>query len=210
MLNFETKIATVTTLTECDAIESRINNILTMTAETKQELTTLVKARYQALLNLDAIGCYDELRARTPKTEMVLLPMYRTMQKEFDFDAIEGSEALGYMVDNKDDFEVGDYRFVKTDKLDNVLAEELTYDEYCLGCFNASFIASVMEWPIELVEAAQAGEAFEALGKAIISSGKMQELAEQYAAADGHAQHFNRYDGSSYTELGQYTAFQTN
>ena len=94
------------------------------------------------------------------------------------------------------DFEVEGVRFITGDTILSVLAEELQSDLYCLGCFNARFIADMCNWPIQLVEAAQKGEAFEALGKAIADNCDMERFANAYAGADGYGHHFNRYDGS--------------
>ena len=116
-------------------------------------------------------------------------------------------EAVTEMSQNVDDFTVGKYRFIHEDAIDDILADELSSDEYILGCFNASFIASVTKWPIVLIEAAQKGEQFEAIGKAIINGHFLQEMAEQYAMADGYGHHFAFYDGEEHS-IGNYYAFR--
>ncbi len=92
------------------------------------------------------------------------------------------------------DFEVNNVRFIAVDEIDQILADELESDHYILGCFNASFIADQCNWPVELVEAAQKGEAYEALGKAIKDNTDMVVFAEAYSSADGYGHHFNYYD----------------
>ena len=94
------------------------------------------------------------------------------------------------------DFEVDNVRFINSNDIDEIQAEELTSDLYVLGCFNASFIAEELNWPIELVEAAQNGNAFEALGKAIADNVDMVSFAQAYSSADGYGHHFNHYDGN--------------
>ena len=116
-------------------------------------------------------------------------------------------EAVAQMSQDVDDFTVRNYRFIHQDAIDEVLADELSNDEYILGCFNASFIASVTDWPIALIEAAQKGEQFEAIGEAIIRGRFVNKLAERYAMADGYGHHFAHYDGNEH-ELGSYYAFR--
>lgn len=103
-------------------------------------------------------------------------------------------EVLENMIDGESDFEVNNVRFIASDSILEVLAGELQSDLYCLGCFNADFIAAQCNWPTELVEAAQQGDVFEALGKAIADNCNMEEFAEAYASADGYGHHFNSYD----------------
>lgn len=122
-------------------------------------------------------------------------------------DADLEAEATQYMQDVADDFTVGDYRFIHNDAIDEILADELSGDEYVLGWFNASFIAAVTDWPLALIEAAQKGQQYEAIGKAIIKGKFIRELAEQYARTDGYGHHFATYDGNQY-EIGAYYAFK--
>lgn len=105
-------------------------------------------------------------------------------------------EVLQEVLANESDFEVDNVRFIKSDDIDSILASELSNDHYILGCFNAGFLAGVTGWPIVLIEAAQKGEAFEALGKAIDDEGYCDELSKAYASADGYGHHFNHYDGN--------------
>lgn len=116
-------------------------------------------------------------------------------------------EALDNMSQEENDFTVSKYRFIHEDAIDDILADELSCDEYVLGCFNASFIASVTSWPIVLIEAAQKGNQYEAIGRALISNDFVRELAEQYARTDGYGHHFATYDGNQY-EIGKYLAFR--
>lgn len=105
-------------------------------------------------------------------------------------------EVVENLVEDYDDFEVDNVRFIKASEIDSILASELSNDTYTLGAFNASFIADVTGWPIALVEAAQAGEAYDAIGKALVDGDFCGAMAEAYASADGYGHHFNHYDGN--------------
>lgn len=94
------------------------------------------------------------------------------------------------------DFEVGNYRFISSDAIDDILVEELESDPYVLGCFTAWAIHQATDWPMALIEACQKAEQFEALGQAIIKEGYTGDLADVLVTHDGYGHHFNRYDGS--------------
>lgn len=116
-------------------------------------------------------------------------------------------EAVENMRDGTPDFESGGYRFIHDDEIAGVLESELTSDEYVLGCFNANLIADCTGWPLVLISAAQKGEAYEALGKAIIQEGHAAKMAELYARYDGYGHHFGTYDGNE-DEIGAYHVFR--
>lgn len=100
------------------------------------------------------------------------------------------------IADGETDFEVDNVRFIHSDDIDEIMADELAADEYLLGCFNSWFLADVLDIDIDVINAMQKAEAFEAIGKLIISMDKLTELASAYASADGYGHHFNPYDGS--------------
>lgn len=104
-------------------------------------------------------------------------------------------EVVGELAQEYSDFTVDNVRFITADSIDSVLADELSGDSYVLGCFNASFIADVTGWPIVLIEAAQKGEAYSEIGQGLIDGGYVEEMAKQYASADGYGHHFNGYNG---------------
>lgn len=104
-------------------------------------------------------------------------------------------EVAQNIIDDKDDFEVDNVRFIKSDCIDSILAEELGNDDYLLGCFNAWFIADVTDIDTDVIEAMQKAEAYEAVGKLIKSLDRLEVLASTYASADGYGHHFNGYDG---------------
>lgn len=96
----------------------------------------------------------------------------------------------------EDDFEVDGVRFIRANAIDTIQCDELASDEYVLGCFNAWFLADVLGIDQDVIEAIQKAEAFEAIGKLIISMGKLEALQQAYSRADGYGHHFNSYDFS--------------
>jgi len=105
-------------------------------------------------------------------------------------------DVIGHIESGDDDFEVGNVRFIKADAIDKIQQEEMENDLYILGCFNAWFIADAIGIDTDVIEAMQKAEAFEAIGKLIISLGKLEEMQASYASADGYGHHFNHYDGN--------------
>lgn len=103
-------------------------------------------------------------------------------------------EVLQNILDGSEDFEVDNVRFINSDSIDQILAEELSNDDYILGCFNAGFIADCIGIDADVIEAMQKAEAFEAIGKLIKSLDKVETMAKAYASADGYGHHFNSYD----------------
>lgn len=87
------------------------------------------------------------------------------------------------------------WRFIRADAIDGIQREELSNDEYLLGCFNADFLSRVTDWPVELIQAAQEGEAHEALGRALlVDDVHLVLIQENYANDDGYGHHFAHYD----------------
>ena len=122
---------------------------------------------------------------------------------------ISYSDVIAAIHDEETDFEVDNYRFIADSEIDEVMESELEGDEYILGCFNAWFLADVLGVDTDVIEAMQKAEAYEAIGKLVISMGKTSELQQAYASADGYGHHFNSWDGSD-DEIGSYHVFRTN
>lgn len=112
------------------------------------------------------------------------------------FSTPDWREVVQNALDGEPDFEVDDVRFISDDKIDGIQQEELGDDEYTLGCFNAWFLAGILEIDQDVIEAMQKAEAYEAIGKLIKSMNKIHELQQAYACADGYGHHFNGYDFS--------------
>jgi hypothetical protein len=109
----------------------------------------------------------------------------------------------------ENDFEVDLHRFIRMDKIDEIQCEELASEEYVLGCFTDWFLADVLELDIDVIQALQKAEAFEALGKMVLSMDKLEELQQSYMSSDGYGHHFAHYDHNEH-ELGEYYAFRVN
>ena len=121
----------------------------------------------------------------------------------------EWKEAVMSISLKKDDFEVNDYRFIRQDKIDKIQQEELGDDSYILGCFNAWFLADILDLPTQDIEDLQKKDCFDAIGYMVLKSGKIEELQEQYVSADGYGHHFAHYDHNEH-EVGKYYAFRVN
>lgn len=136
------------------------------------------------------------------KTELL---KYRSEIEELGIDFLEVCAEVDA---NKDDFEVDNYRFIRAECIDDIQKEELSDDEYILGFFRSYFIADTCDIDIEVVEALQKAEAYEALGRLMLKNG-IDELQEEYARQDGYGHHFAHYDHETH-EIGEYYAFRVN
>ena len=121
--------------------------------------------------------------------------MKRSDLKNLDLSNDEIREVITALRDGEDDFTVGNYRFIADDTIDEIQREELADDCYILGCFTAWAIADATGWPVALIEAAQKGEQFEAIGEAMTDE-HIEALQVIYRQNDGYGHHFNRYDGN--------------
>jgi hypothetical protein len=95
---------------------------------------------------------------------------------------------------DESDFEVDGYRFIHENVIDSVQQTELSNDEYILGCFNASFLSGIINIDQDVIVAMQHAEAYEAVGKLVISLGYLADLQAEYSSADGYGHHFAHYD----------------
>lgn len=108
---------------------------------------------------------------------------------ELSIDVRELAENAG-----NDDFTIDEYRFVKESEALNILIDHYEGDTYILGCFNDWFIAECCDIDIEVVEALQSTENYEALGKLMLKNG-IEDLIEEYIRLDGYGHAFYSYDG---------------
>lgn len=104
-------------------------------------------------------------------------------------------------------FDGREYRIIENCEIETVIKNELLDDEYLLGCFNAWFLADVMNIPACAIEKIQAADCSEALGMIVAANDEMlSELVGKYISADGAGHHFSSYDGSE-GDAGEYTVF---
>ena len=122
---------------------------------------------------------------------------------------INPRDAYENIITDTADFEVDNYRFICADDIDKIQQDELSSDEYMLGCFQAWFLADILDAPVQAIEAMQKAEAFEAIGTWIIEADKIEELQESFASTDGYGHHFNHYDFGE-EEILNYYVFRTN
>jgi len=118
-------------------------------------------------------------------------------------------DALESIRMEEDDFEVDLHRFIRMDKIDEIQQNELSWEPYILGCFTDWFLAGILNLDIDVIKELQKAEAYEALGKMVLSMDKLEELQEQYVSCDGYGHHFAHYDHNEH-ELGDYYAFRVN
>jgi len=123
--------------------------------------------------------------------------------------SINFREVAENILNDFDDFCVDDYLFINKNSIDDIQISELESDAYMLGCFNAWFIADNTNLSLDIVEALQASEKYEAIGQYIIDNNLVKDIQQAYASADGYGHHFNPYDGSE-EEISDYYIFRTN
>ena len=119
-----------------------------------------------------------------------------------------------YAMDGDNDFNIDfdgrEYRVISNDEIASVMADELSGDEYMLGCFNAYFLSDIIGIPSDAVQKIQGADCFEALGMIIAADDeKLGKLVDEYIRADGAGHHFSTYDGSE-TDAGDFTVFCVN
>lgn len=125
-------------------------------------------------------------------------------------DGVEAVRKLIHDVIMYGDEETDSYRVIHEDRIDEIQREELANDEYLLGCFNPHFIANVTGIDYDAIKAMQEAEAFEAIGKLILSRDEwLGELQRDYVRADGYGHHFAHCDHQE-RMVGPYYVFRTN
>lgn len=122
----------------------------------------------------------------------------RNLVKFCNEHGITTRDVFNEIVNNSTDFEVDDWRFIHSDEIDEIQCNELESDLYILGCFNDYFLSDILDIDVDVIESMQRAEAFEAIGKLIISMDKLEELQEAYVSADGYGHHFAHYDFNEY------------
>lgn len=123
---------------------------------------------------------------------------------------IDVADAMDGDNDFNVDFDGREYRVIANDEIASVMADELSGDEYILGCFNADFLSGIIGIPSDAVQRIQNADCFEAIGMIITAdSEKLERLVDDYISADGAGHHFSSYDGSE-TDTGEFTVFCVN
>jgi hypothetical protein len=126
------------------------------------------------------------------------------LSKDYDIDF---KEMLEYVVEEENDFSIGDYRFIHKVAIDGIMDEELESDPCVLGMFNAEFLANIIGISSRLIEIIQKAEAWEELGEYIVSQDLISELREAYVAADGYGHYFASYDSETMEDILEETGY---
>jgi hypothetical protein len=105
-------------------------------------------------------------------------------------------ELYDNVINEVEDFEVDNYRFIKESEALNEAVNMYKGDNYMLGCFNADFISDNTNLSYNVVKALQKAEAFEELGE-LISDNDLDSFIEEYARLDGWGHVFGSYDGDN-------------
>ena len=117
---------------------------------------------------------------------------------------IDVREVVENIIEESEDFEVDDYRFIHEGAIDMIMEDDIGSDDYMLGCFNAHFLADALDIDQDVIDAMQKAEAFEAIGKLAHSLGKIKTIQEMAVSWDGYGHHFSHYDGSEESVGGWY------
>lgn len=105
---------------------------------------------------------------------------------------IDKKELFENVNESENDFTIEDYRFIKSDEIDEIQQDELKSDLYILGCFQDWFIADNTDLSLKVVQALQKAEAFEELGELIAED--IETIQSEYSRLDGYGHHFAHYD----------------
>jgi len=130
------------------------------------------------------------------------MSVYKELRTKFDRE--ESVDIMIQMRMGEDDFEEAGYRFISVNTIDKKMQDELSNDEYILGCFNACFLADILDIDFEAIEAMQGAELYDSIGKMVLRGGKIEELQQEYVSQDSYGHHFGSYDGDTHEVEGYY------
>ena len=89
---------------------------------------------------------------------MKTLENYSDLKTVIEFckdNSIDFKEVIAEIQSENADFEVDNYRFISQAEIDSIQRGELKSDTYILGCFNADFLADIIEIPYKAIETLQ-------------------------------------------------------
>ena len=112
--------------------------------------------------------------------------------KDIGFDKDELKKIYSKVKNLEIDFSIGNYRFILDAMIDGIERDELSNDTYVLGCFSDWFIADILDVDLDVIQALQKAEAFDAIGKMMLKH--IDEVQSKYASIDGYGHHFSSYD----------------
>ena len=106
-----------------------------------------------------------------------------------------------------DDFELDGYRFIREAAIDDIVVGQYEDDAYILGCFNDWFIADNSSLSLDIVQALQSAEKFEAIGQHLIDSGEARDMILEACRIDGYGHMLDSYDGDTNEDLLELAGF---
>lgn len=115
--------------------------------------------------------------------------------------SIDFKEVINNIINEDSDFEVDDYRFMHEDDIDSIQCDELKSDTYILGCFNADFLADIIDWDYEIISILQSADKYDLIGQHIIDKDYVDEIQKEYSRFDGYGHHFSHYDGETMEDI---------
>ena len=159
----------------------------------------MFKLSDSAMQKLSSVTTEEEVQSFIDAYEIDLCCIHNAIDiavklLEITEDGTQSALLLNALSDGAFDINTENWRLINAENIDSILANELSFDPYILGCFSAWAIADATDWPVALIEAAQKGEAFGEIGDAMTTE-QIEKLAEIYAAADGYGHYFASYDG---------------
>ena len=75
----------------------------------------------------------------------LLFSEIKMLMNDLGFDRDEVAFLVDEVSYNESQFTAGKYRFINADNIDDIMQEELSSDEYMLGCFNTCFISNILD-----------------------------------------------------------------
>lgn len=140
---------------------------------------------------------------------MSILAIAREVRNFTGFDISDTREVLEYLIEEESDFNVGGYRFIYYDHIDRIMQDELSNDNYVLGCFNADFLSGILGIDADIIKGMQGADNYEHVGMLVQDLGKIKELQAQHASLNSYGVHFGIYNGN-YEEIENYYIFRVN
>ena len=113
--------------------------------------------------------------------------------------SIDFKETINNIINENNDFEIDNYRFIHEDSIDEIQCDELKSDAYILGCFNADFLADIINIPYKAIIALQKAECYSELGEICLDY--VDEIQQEYIRLDGYGHHFAHYDGNTIEDI---------
>ena len=113
--------------------------------------------------------------------------------------SIDFKEVINNIVNEEPDFEIDSYRFIHEDSIDEIQCDELKSDTYILGCFNADFLADIINIPYKAIIALQKADCYSELGE--ICEDYISEIQQEYVRLDGYGHHFAHYDSNTIQDI---------